>query len=395
MYSCLVYHSNACSSRGDLMKKQANGMWREKATYKGVTYDLCAMDEETLRKKIYDRKAAIDAGDISTGENVKVRAWAAKWLEEYKRPSVIEKSYRLYRTNLENHILPYIGNKSMRDIRQVDLQEILNKQQGMSASHIMHVKCAITAMFKSAYVNGIIKSNPAEGLFAPAGSVGESRAFTDMEVRLLLEACREHKFGVVPLVMYYCGLRPSEVAALTVSDIDINNRTINVNKTVESGRTRRIKATKTKSGKRVVPIPDEFLPTLEAKTKDARLLIATNLSGKMLTDRETQRYWQTILRIMDIKAGAKVDHNKIVRTVIGVADTSKSGDIQIKYDLKLYWLRHTYCTNLQRAGVPINIAKDLMGHCDTKMVERIYTHFTDDQFEAAREKINSLNKQKV
>ena len=39
-----------------------------------------------------------------------------------------------------------------------------------------------------------------------------------------------------------------------------------------------------------------------------------------------------------------------------------------------YSLRHTFCTGLQRAGVPINVAKELTGHSGIKVTANIYTH---------------------
>ena len=46
----------------------------------------------------------------------------------------------------------------------------------------------------------------------------------------------------------------------------------------------------------------------------------------------------------------------------------------IAEDLTLYCLRHTFCTDLQKAGVPINVAKELMGHSDISVTANIYTH---------------------
>lgn len=59
--------------------------------------------------------------------------------------------------------------------------------------------------------------------------------------------------------------------------------------------------------------------------------------------------------------GATVYRNQIIRSV--VAD-----------DLTPYCLRHTFCTDLQKAGVPINVAKELMGHADISTTANIYTH---------------------
>lgn len=47
---------------------------------------------------------------------------------------------------------------------------------------------------------------------------------------------------------------------------------------------------------------------------------------------------------------------------------------EVADDLTPYCLRHTFCTDLQRAGVPINVAKELMGHADIQTTANIYTH---------------------
>ena len=59
--------------------------------------------------------------------------------------------------------------------------------------------------------------------------------------------------------------------------------------------------------------------------------------------------------------GAKVYRNKIVESVVAP-------------DLTPYCLRHTFCTDLQRAGVVFNVAKELMGHSDVSVTANIYTH---------------------
>lgn len=58
-------------------------------------------------------------------------------------------------------------------------------------------------------------------------------------------------------------------------------------------------------------------------------------------------------------------------------------------DLVPYCMRHTYCTDLQAAGVPINVAKELMGHSDIKTTSAIYTHSTDVAINHAADMINA------
>ena len=57
-------------------------------------------------------------------------------------------------------------------------------------------------------------------------------------------------------------------------------------------------------------------------------------------------------------------------------------------DLQPYLLRHTFCTDLEAAGIPINVARDLMGHSSIAITSKIYTHRTDKALQDAAAKMN-------
>jgi integrase len=64
-------------------------------------------------------------------------------------------------------------------------------------------------------------------------------------------------------------------------------------------------------------------------------------------------------------------------------------------DLVMYDLRHTYCTDLEAAGVPINIARDLMGHANISITSRIYTHRSTKSLAKARDLIDNFQDKKA
>ena len=80
---------------------------------------------------------------------------------------------------------------------------------------------------------------------------------------------------------------------------------------------------------------------------------------------------------MHIEAGGQLFRNAVV-------------DDRIAKDFTMYCLRHTYCTDLEKAGVPITVASRLMGHSKLELTAKIYTHHNAESIEKAREKINSL-----
>ena len=59
-------------------------------------------------------------------------------------------------------------------------------------------------------------------------------------------------------------------------------------------------------------------------------------------------------------------------------------------DFVPYCLRHTYCTDLQKAGVDVRTAQKLMGHADISTTANIYTHQDDEALIAAAEKMGCV-----
>lgn len=91
--------------------------------------------------------------------------------------------------------------------------------------------------------------------------------------------------------------------------------------------------------------------------------------------------WHNFKREMDIANGAKVYRNQIIESTLAE-------------DLEPYLLRHTFCTDCQAAGVPINVAKELMGHSDISVTAKIYTHMIDEVFEQNRKRLENYASQK-
>ena len=49
----------------------------------------------------------------------------------------------------------------------------------------------------------------------------------------------------------------------------------------------------------------------------------------------------------------------------------------------MYELRHTRATLWSAQGVPQHLIADLLGHCDTRMLERVYNHTSTDTLRQA------------
>ncbi|MDD7347331.1 MAG: tyrosine-type recombinase/integrase, partial [Clostridiales bacterium] len=124
----------------------------------------------------------------------------------------------------------------------------------------------------------------------------------------------------------------------------------------------KIRGTKTANAVRTVPIPLKLQGLLPDECK---YTLSHTKNGRMLNAGEFNLMWKHFKREMNILMGAKTYRNKLLQDL--VAD-----------DLIPYCLRHTFCTDLQKAGIDLRTAQYLMGHADIKMTANIYTHVDDE-----------------
>ncbi len=288
-----------------------------------------------------------------------------------------DKSYKTYVQKLDGYILPAIGRMKMKDVREPHLQRILNDERGRSFSHVSKLRMVIRSMFGRAYSAGIINRDPAANLVLPKTTKGTHRSLTEKERSAILAVaeCGEHNASLFVLIMLYCGLRPGEAVALQWKDIDFDNAILHVTKAKESGNNN-VKGTKTEAGNRDIPIPGFLLEVLKNSKRIpfATVLHQANDKDKPHTESSLRAAWRSFKRLVDIEMGAKVFRLQVIQ----------HGEADNLFDsLTPYCLRHTYCTDLQDAGVPLNVAKYLMGHADIAMTANIYTHTSDDMVKQA------------
>ena len=400
-----------------------DGYWREWKSYEGKQYCGIAKfdgDDEKARKaallelghKLNDAKN----GAVVLDRNMTVKAWSENYLSVYVKPRVREpgqskskhtmtqKSYEMYTQKLDGYILPVIGRLHMKDVRDTHLRKILNGEAGKSKSHVSKIRIVIQAMFRQAYASRIITYDPSVGLELPVVTEGKRRSLTEAERTLLIQAADIHRCGLWIETLLGTGIRPGESAPLLIKDFDFDKGLLNIDKDIESG-TYSISDPKTKAGMRKIPIPPELIPKLKAAfTGKGPFDIAfPQTDGKTMKSQECiSNDWRSFLRTMDILGGARTilirrstrgGKNVVTREIRTVAehgykaaacgrimtmDDDKENGSVLADDLVLYCLRHTFCTDLQKDGVPVDIAKYLMGHADIRTTANIYAHPGDE-----------------
>ena len=334
---------------------------RKTARYNGKKYEATGKTELEALTKLAEKLAAAKRGEELISGAMSVDAWYKQWKATYKDPKgLTAKSLGMYDEKYNGYIKPRIGFMKLRDVKDVYLQKILNDQAGKSASHVKKLRMVMQEMFKRARQSRLIPYDPSELLELPAVTEGKRRSITDLERAAMLETAEHHQAGLWILTLLYTGMRPNETAALVWADVDFEHNEIHVHHALESGGTT-IKGPKTASGVRDIPIHAALLPRLQQAKGAPFSPVFPNAAGKHMDEATMHRRWKSFMRALDIEHGAKGKRNKIEEHIFDQSLTP-------------YCLRHTFCTDLQRAGVPINVAKELMGHSDISVTANIYTH---------------------
>jgi len=309
--------------------------------YKGKFFYGSSSDAAYAARDAYIRQEA--AGQLLRRE-LTVKDYALKWLPLYKS-GVSDKCYNDYAKQLEA-LFPVIGNLHMSQVTVDDAATVWQHYAGYSASTIKRARMLYIALFDAAIENDLCRKNPFKSKFSqpPRGSAGTHRALEQPEIDLILRT--PHRFQLAVLVMLYAGLRRGEVLALSSDDIDLSAGLIHVNKAVRfDGNQPVLSDPKTEAGHRSVPILSVLRPFLENHTG----LIAPSASGSIMSESAFDRAWQSYLLALSSAAGHPVS-------------------------IRCHDLRHTYCTMLVDAGVPLKQAMVWLGHADEKMILRVYDH---------------------
>lgn len=324
---------------------------RAAITYEGKRYYVSGKDEKDLAVKKAMKLKELEEGK-KIASNMLVRDWAEEWLTTYKFGSCNDKTYKDYQHRLDKFILPEIGHIRLKDVKPIHLQKIMKNVNHMSQSRIDKIYQCLCQVFDKAEQNDLIQKSPTRGLDKPKGTAGSHRSITDKEREVILKVASYHKHGLWVKIMLYCGLRTGETPRVKICHFDFEKKLLFID------------GTKNENARRYVPVPDEILREVKALEKDPFEFLFTNANGRELQPHNRGRMWKSFKKAMHIEMGGQLFRGAIVPPHM-VAD-----------DLVPYCLRHTFCTDLQDAGVQINVAKELMGHSDISLTAKIYTHYT-------------------
>lgn len=327
--------------------------------YNGKRYEVYANTLEELYTKKAEKLRSLKENTIVYDKMVPLDVWAKISFDTYKR-SV--KGYDDIKKRYDKYVSPVLGSRPIGTITAVECQTVLNACSGMSFSHCDKLKQELSFLFETAVDNLLIQYNPAKKIKLPDCTKGTRRSITEHERKHLLAVYEKDPAYLLFILILRCGCRPEEAVNLIGRDIDRQNQRLH------------IRGTKTKNSDRYVPLSDELFATIKS-TKPFEP-ISPNRNGRKHSESSYNRLVAHLKRDMNISMGCKTYRNALVPP------------FPLAEDFVPYCLRHTYCTDLCKAGVDVRTAQRLMGHANISITADIYTHVDLDDIDRAGELLN-------
>ena len=259
-----------------------------------------------------------------------------------------------------------VRNVKLSDAKRfyIDLHDTGSKRNTISIYHSV-----LRPTFEMAVDDDMIRKNPFKFKVAdiiPDDAVKRTALTKQQQenyLRFIQENGQDNYYDDIVILMG-TGLRVSELYGLTKKDVDFKKRLIFIDhqlcRTAEKPYF--VKSPKTSSGVRCIPMSDVVYMALKRAVANRQPptveLLVDGYSGFLFLDKAGMP--KVAMHLENYMRGMQ----KKMERIYGKSFPRVTPHV----------LRHTFCTNMQRAGIDVKSLQYLMGHSNVSVTLDVYTH---------------------
>ena len=294
-----------------------------------------------------------------------VDAWFNYWIE-LKKETVRPNTVRNYSERYKRNIKQVIGNKKLKDVTPIDCQEIFKimAREEYSSSTIYQTRIALYNMLESAKEYEAIINNPCKrSLKSDIGKPSKKREALTIETqRKFLEGAKGQSYEDQYRFILQTGLRTGELVGLKWEDVDLKNRVITIQRSMEYRHSTgewRVGPPKSKSGYRKIPLTDDAISILKRqkeKHKDIKVIPIE---------------WSDYVFLC--RKGSPIKNSTYDTALFKICD--KVGIPRFS----MHILRHTFATRCIEGGMKPKTLQMILGHSNIGITMNLYVHTTEEE----------------
>ena len=168
-------------------------------------------------------------------------------------------------------------------------------------------------------------------------------------------------------ILFKTGMRISELCGLTLSDVDMKERKIHIDKQLQRTREGKymIADTKTTYGERYLPMTEEVYQCFKKLIARRRKTKVDGVGGFLVLDKNGMPY-------------LALHWEKRFEYALGKYNRTYKEELP---KITPHVCRHTYCSNMAKLGVNAKTLQYLMGHAEIATTLNVYTYLRYDDVE--------------
>ncbi len=356
------------------------GLYTEKGKREYV-YKYCTTQAEAI-ERLRELQTEKAMGVCQGKAAVKTGDWIDTWIEKHKAPKLASATLTSYRNNFRIHIKPYVGEIPLKKLNTYNIQRMLDSIGGSLSTFVKNYNIIHGALERAVEL-GVISRNPCKGVNFPKEEEKKMRVLTKEEQKRLIAALDGEYYRPMFLTYLYTGMRMGEGIPLQWQDIDLNKRTLKVNKKAivahDYNKHEAVQVVqdfcKTKSSKRTIAITAGLVSVLK-EHKEAMMKLAEDMGEE----------WSEESLVFKNSRGNMVYSRNLQEVLYRIYDKAEIEGAT------MHTLRHTYATRCFEAGVDIKALSEQLGHKDVQTTYDIYVHLLEDTKVKEIDKLGEIDK---
>lgn len=304
-----------------------------------------------------------------------------RWLP-IQKSSVRASTYDSYRRNIDLHVLPALGRRPLDKLSPDDLDVFyatlltegrkkpigkkpnataagVDKPVGLAPKTVRNIHLMLSKAMSDAQRKGLVVRNVVSLADAPtlkSRQEGNIKAWNVEQLQTFLDAVRGHRLHPAFHLASHTGMRRGEVLGLRWCDLDLDAARLSVRQALVSiAYEAQISDVKTGTGRRTIDLDRGTVDVLKAwRIERAEEKGGIEPAGDELVFVKPDGSWihpHSLSQLLERKV-AKIDVPKI----------------------SLHDLRQTHATLLLKAGVPVKVVSERLGHVNVAFTMAVYQH---------------------
>jgi len=258
----------------------------------------------------------------------------------------------------------YLGHRKITELKAMDVEEFLKmlRREGKSASYISGARAMLFQILHKAEANDLIRKNPVRfaDKMRSREPVKRKDAFDAHEVKLMMVKLPNERTGNSIRILLGTGIRSQELLALEPEHIAEDGSSIKILQAINMVKgTAVVGQPKSRDSYRVVPVPPGLYEC-----------------AKALRNTDKKYIWEAGKKDAPCNPSFfRKKYKEAISSIEGVRVLTPNS------------CRHTYVSQMQALGIPMETIQSLVGHADPSMTEH-YLHVQESIRKQAAEKYN-------